>query len=80
MANTYETLDVRTVDSGIIVVTLNRPEVRNAFNTQMGRDLRALFQPLQFTPGDVALHRNHRRRRQGVLRRRRPQGAQGYER
>lgn len=53
MADTYETLEVRAADNGIAVVTLNRPEVRNAFNTQMGRELRALFQPLQFTPGDL---------------------------
>jgi enoyl-CoA hydratase/carnithine racemase len=53
MTGGYETLAVRAADSGILVVTLDRPEVRNALNTQMGRDLRALFQPLQFTPGDL---------------------------
>ena len=49
----YETLRIEQPQPGLAVVTLNRPEVRNAFNTQMGRDLRAFFQPLKFTPGDL---------------------------
>ncbi|MGE0845385.1 MAG: enoyl-CoA hydratase/isomerase family protein [Flavobacteriaceae bacterium] len=36
-----------------MVVTLNRPEVRNALNTRMGIELRDLFVPLRFTPGDI---------------------------
>lgn len=49
----FETLRVDEAQPGVLVVTLNRPEVRNAFNTQMGRDLRAFFQPLKFTPGEL---------------------------
>ena len=49
----YETLRIEEPQPGLAVVTLNRPEVRNAFNTQMGRDLRAFFQPLKFTPGEL---------------------------
>jgi enoyl-CoA hydratase/carnithine racemase len=47
----YETLEVKAEPTGIVVLTLNRPEVHNAFNTQMGRELRSFFQPLKFTPG-----------------------------
>jgi enoyl-CoA hydratase/carnithine racemase len=49
----YETLRIDEPSAGMLVVTLNRPEVRNALNTQMGRDLRDLFVPLKFTPGDL---------------------------
>lgn len=48
----YETLHVDEVSPGVMQVTLDRPQVRNALNTQMGRELRALFLPLQFTPGE----------------------------
>lgn len=48
-----ETLLLDEPEPGLLVVTLNRPEVRNAFNTQMGRELRDLFVPLRFTPGSL---------------------------
>jgi len=50
---TYETLKVEPMEGGLLLVTLNRPEVRNATNTQMGIELRELFVPMKFTPGDV---------------------------
>jgi len=53
MPRNYETLRLEEPAPGLLVVTLNRPEVRNALNTQMGRDLRDLFVPLKFTPGDL---------------------------
>ena len=34
----YETLALSRVDDHILVVTLNRPDVLNAINTQMGID------------------------------------------
>ena len=37
----------------VAYVTINRPEVRNALNTKMGEELREIFVPLQFTPGDL---------------------------
>lgn len=41
-------------DSGnILIVSFNRPEARNAINTATAEDLRDLFGPLQFTPGDL---------------------------
>lgn len=48
-----ETLSVTWPSEGIMVVTLDRPEVRNALNTRMGEELRSLFLPLRFTPGDL---------------------------
>jgi enoyl-CoA hydratase len=50
---TYETLQLGEPAPGLLAVTLDRPEVRNALNTQMGRELRDLFVPLKFTPGDL---------------------------
>ncbi len=38
---------------GLLVVTLNRPEVRNAFNTAMGRELFDLFTALGQTPAET---------------------------
>ena len=49
----FQTLKLNEPAPGLLVVTLNRPEVRNALNTQMGRELRELFVPLKFTPGDL---------------------------
>ncbi len=42
----YETLTLETVDEHVLVVTLDRPDVRNALNTQMGFDLRDLWTEL----------------------------------
>jgi enoyl-CoA hydratase/carnithine racemase len=49
----YETLKVERRGDGLMIVTLNRPDVRNAINTQCCRDLREVFLPLRFSPGDV---------------------------
>ncbi|MDB5743051.1 MAG: enoyl-CoA hydratase [Polaromonas sp.] len=49
----FETLLCETQPNGCLVVTINRPEVRNAINTKMGEELRDLFKPLRFTPGDL---------------------------
>jgi enoyl-CoA hydratase/carnithine racemase len=48
----YPTLAVEK-QGAILVVTLNRPEVLNAINTQMGRDLYALWTTLAAEPGDT---------------------------
>jgi enoyl-CoA hydratase/carnithine racemase len=40
----YETLKTELADDGTLVVTLNRPEARNATNTQMGRELLDMWQ------------------------------------
>ena len=49
----FETLRLEEPQPGLLLVTLHRPEARNAFNTQMGRELRSLFLPLKFTPGEL---------------------------
>jgi len=53
MAEVFTTLGIERPKPGLMVVTLNRPEVRNALNTRMGLELRDLFVPLRFTPGDL---------------------------
>ena len=40
---TLETLTIDTPQEHTVLVTLNRPEVANAMNTQMGLDLLATF-------------------------------------
>lgn len=47
----FETLHLDERDAGLLVVTLNRPEVRNALNTRMGIELGEVFVPLEFDPG-----------------------------
>ena len=53
MRTDFETLKLEEPSSGVVLLTLNRPEVRNALNTQMGLELREIFVPLKFTPGDL---------------------------
>ncbi|MEQ8398448.1 enoyl-CoA hydratase-related protein [Thalassobaculum sp.] len=49
----FETLTLETVDEHVLVVTLDRPDVRNALNTQMGFDLRDLWVELYRDPGAI---------------------------
>jgi len=49
----YETLKTDMPEPHLLVVTLNRPEVRNAMNTQMGRDTLDLWTRLTADPEDV---------------------------
>jgi enoyl-CoA hydratase/carnithine racemase len=53
MVEASPTLRIERPKPGLMVVTLDRPEVRNAVNTRLGIELRDLFVPLRFTPGDV---------------------------
>ncbi len=54
MQQKFDTLALETPRPGLLCVTLNRPDFRNALNTQMGRDLRDLFQNgLNRDAGDV---------------------------
>jgi len=48
----YPTLAIQR-QGAILVVTLNRPEVLNAINTQMGHDLYGLWTLLAAEPGDT---------------------------
>jgi enoyl-CoA hydratase/carnithine racemase len=47
------TLKVEEPEPGLWIVTFNRPEVRNAINTATCEDLREVFGPLAFTPGEL---------------------------
>lgn len=49
----FETVTLETVEEHILVATLDRPDVRNALNTQMGFDLRDLWTELYRDPGQI---------------------------
>jgi enoyl-CoA hydratase/carnithine racemase len=46
-------VQVEEPQEGLLVVRLNRPEVLNALNTATSEDLRTVFAPLAFTPGEL---------------------------
>jgi enoyl-CoA hydratase len=46
-------VQVEEPQAGLLVVRLNRPEVLNALNTATCEDLRTVFAPLAFTPGNL---------------------------
>ena len=46
----FQTLEISNPGDHLLLVTLNRPEVSNAFNTQMALDLMALFEGLALEP------------------------------
>ena len=48
-----QTLALEPAGAHVLVVTLNRPEVMNAINTQMGRELLDLWTRLTVDPGEV---------------------------
>lgn len=50
---TYDTLLAAMRGEHVLTVTLNRPEVRNAANTQMWADLLDLWRRLEAEPGAV---------------------------
>ena len=49
----YQTLQVHPHQDTVLVVTLNRPEVLNALNTQMGKDLLDLWLRLTADSGSI---------------------------
>ncbi len=49
----FETLLVSEPAPHILLVTLNRPDAANAFNTQMGRDILHFFEELALESGDI---------------------------
>ncbi len=49
----YDTLSLENKGENILVVRLNRPEVLNALNTQMGRDLLDLWTRVTAEPGKL---------------------------
>ena len=53
MTADFATLGTDRPTPHVLVVTLNRPEAANAFNTQMATDLYHLFEGLALDPGDI---------------------------
>jgi enoyl-CoA hydratase len=53
MMKSYETLLTAVAAPHVLLVTLNRPDVANALNTQMGRDLLDLWTSLIAEPGNL---------------------------
>jgi enoyl-CoA hydratase/carnithine racemase len=53
MRTDFETLFLERLEPHILVVTLNRPDRRNALNTQMGLDILELFGGLYVDPEDI---------------------------
>ena len=51
MDHDYRTVRIDDRGEGLLLLTLNRPEVANALNTQMGRDLLAFFDAINAAPG-----------------------------
>jgi enoyl-CoA hydratase len=53
MRHEYSMLRTETIDGHILLVTLNRPVVSNALNTQMCSDLLDLWSGLVAAPGNL---------------------------
>lgn len=53
MPDSYPTLALEQFGQYTLEVMLNRPEVANAFNTQMATDLMQCFEALALEPGDL---------------------------
>ncbi|MDH3228583.1 MAG: enoyl-CoA hydratase-related protein [Alphaproteobacteria bacterium] len=49
----YETLDIARPGPNLLVLTLNRPQAANAFNTRMGEELRGFWNALLADAGKV---------------------------
>ena len=49
----FETLNLKPIGDHVLLVTLNRPEASNAFNTQMAWDLVNFFEGITMTPGNT---------------------------
>jgi enoyl-CoA hydratase/carnithine racemase len=48
-----ETLDIARPEPHLLILTLNRPQAANAFNTRMGEELRAFWKAILDDPGEV---------------------------
>jgi enoyl-CoA hydratase len=53
MNQEYETIRAEDRGEGLVLLTLNRPQVANALNTQMGRDLLAFFDGVNAAPAQT---------------------------
>jgi len=50
---TFETIALEMVGEHVLIVRFNRPEARNAMNTQMGADLKEVWEQMYIDPGQV---------------------------
>ncbi len=50
MSRKYETIAVEDHGEGLVILRLDRPQVANAMNTQMGHDLLAFFETVNAAP------------------------------
>ena len=55
MQDSYETLLVDHPQDHVLRVTFNRPDRRNAMNTQLGREMLDLFTSMLLDPGDTRI-------------------------
>ena len=55
MRTDFETLKLDYPAPGVLLLTLNRPEVRNALNTRMGVELREIFVPFLVSISSLGL-------------------------
>ena len=53
MKKNYETLLVKIIKRHILIVTFNRPEVANAFNTIMSKELTSLIEDISMDPKSI---------------------------
>ena len=53
MNREFATIKVEDRGGGLLLMMLNRPEVANALNTQMGRDLLAFFDDINSAPAQA---------------------------
>ncbi|MBV8121190.1 MAG: enoyl-CoA hydratase/isomerase family protein [Alphaproteobacteria bacterium] len=53
MDREFETIRAPDRGDGLVLLTLNRPQVANALNTQMGRDLLAFFDAINAAPAQT---------------------------
>jgi len=49
----YETLELAVPENGVALLTLNRPQSANAFNTRMGEELRHFWKDLLDNPDEM---------------------------
>ncbi|ANK82963.1 MAG: enoyl-CoA hydratase [Rhizobiales bacterium NRL2] len=49
----FETLKLENPAKHVLVVKFNRPEARNAMNTQMGADIKQVWEQMYVNPGDT---------------------------
>ncbi|WP_417516496.1 enoyl-CoA hydratase-related protein [Minwuia sp.] len=53
MQETFDTIALDRPSRHVLVVRFNRPEARNAMNTQMGADLKQVWEQMYIEPGDT---------------------------